>query len=84
MADCKGMVTPLEQNVKLQIDAGTEIENVTMYRQMVGSLIYLTITRPDLSYVVGLISQFMQKPRKPHLDAIRRIMRYVKNVELLR
>ena len=79
MADCKPMDTPLEQNVKLQIDVGTEIENVTMYRQMVGSLIYLTITRPDLSYAVGLISQFVQKPRKPHLDAVRRILRYVKS-----
>ena len=46
---------------------------------MVGSLIYLTITRSaDLSYAVGLVSQFMQSPRKPHLDAVRRIMRYVK------
>ena len=39
----------------------------------------MTITRPDLSYDVGLVSQFMQMPRKPHLDAIRRILRYVKS-----
>ena len=53
------------------------LEDVTMYRKIVGSLIYLTISRPDLSYVVGLESQFMQLPRKPHLDAVRRTLRYV-------
>ena len=52
-----------------------------MYRSMVGSLIYLTITRPDLSYAVGLVSQFMQHPTKPHLDCIRRILRYVKTTQ---
>jgi hypothetical protein len=36
------------------------------------------ITRPDLSYVVGVVSQFMQTPQKPHLDAVRRILRYIK------
>jgi hypothetical protein len=50
-----------------------------MYRRIVGSLIYMTITRPDLSYAVGVVSQFMQTPRKPHLDAVRRILRYIKH-----
>jgi len=45
----------------------------------VGSLIYMTITRPDLSYAVGVVSQFMQTPRKPHLDAMRRILKYIKH-----
>ena len=45
---------------------------------MVGSLIYLAITRPDLSYAIGIMSQFMQKPCKGHLDAIQRILRFVK------
>jgi len=48
-----------------------------MYRKMVGSLIYVTISRPDLSYAVGLVSQFMQVPRKPQLDCVRRILRYL-------
>jgi hypothetical protein len=50
-----------------------------MYKRIVGSLIYMTITRPDLSYAVGMVSQFMQTPRKPHLDAVRRILRYIKH-----
>ena len=60
-------------------DIGDEIEDPTMFRRIVGSLIYMTITRPDLSYAVGLVSQFMQMPRKTHLDAVRRILRYVKS-----
>jgi len=39
----------------------------------------MTITRPNLSYAVGAVSQFMQTPRKPHLDAVRRIVRYIKH-----
>jgi hypothetical protein len=50
-----------------------------MYRRIVGSLIYMTITRPDLSYAVGVVNQFMQTPQKPHLDAVRRILRYIKH-----
>lgn len=39
---------------------------------------YITITRPDIAYVVGVVSQFMQKPRTIHLDAAYRILRYLK------
>ncbi|MCO5611912.1 hypothetical protein L7F22_066171 [Adiantum nelumboides] len=77
MTACKLVDTPLDQNVKL-VDDGHYIEDVTMYRKIVGSLIYLTITRPDLSYAVGVVRQFMQKPCKSHLDVVRRIMRHVK------
>jgi hypothetical protein len=48
-----------------------------MYRKIVGSLIYMIITRPDLNYIVGLESQFMQVPRKPHLDVVRHTLHYV-------
>ena len=65
--------------MKLSADAGELLEDPTMYRRIVGSLIYMTITRLDLSYVVGLVSQFMQAPRKLQLDAARRILRYVKS-----
>ena len=78
MADCKPISMPLDVNVKLSAHAGDALENITMYRKIVGSLIYLTITRPDLSYTVGLESQFMQAPKKPHLDAVRRTLRYVR------
>ena len=49
-----------------------------MYRQLVGSLIYLTLTRPYIFYPVGVVSRYMSNPKKPHLDAVTRILRYVK------
>ncbi len=64
--------------MKLSAHDGKLLEDPTMYRRIVGSLIYLTISRPDLNYTVGLESQFMQAPRKPHLDAVRRTLRYVR------
>ncbi len=79
MMGCKRISIPLEQNVKLSAYEGELVEDTTMYRCIVGSLIYMTITRPDLSYAVGVVSQFMQTPRKPHLDAVRRILRYIKH-----
>jgi len=79
MTGCKPISIPLEQNVKLSADEGDLVEDTTMYKRIVGSLIYMTITRPDLSYVVGVLSQFMQTPRKPHLDAMRHILRYIKH-----
>jgi len=65
--------------VKLSADEEDLVEDTTMYRRIMGSLIYMTITRPNLSYVVGVVNQFMQTPRKPHLDTMRRILRYIKH-----
>ena len=56
MADCKPIAMPLDVNAKLSAQVGDVLEDVTMYRKIVGSLIYLTITRPDLSYTMGLES----------------------------
>ncbi|KAE8688791.1 PLAC8 family protein [Hibiscus syriacus] len=58
---------------------GKDLEDATMYRQLVGSLIYLTLIRPDISYAIGVMSRYMQNPKKPHLEAVRRILRYVKS-----
>jgi hypothetical protein len=79
MTSCKPISIPLEQNVKLSVDEGDLIEDTIMYRHIVGNLIYMTITWLDLSYVVGVVNQFMLTPRKPHLDAVRRILRYIKH-----
>ena len=68
----------MDPNVRLQEDKGKDLEDVTLYRQLVGGFIYLTLTRPDISYVVGVVSRYMSNPKKPHLDAVRRILRYVK------
>ncbi len=79
MASCKPILIPLKQNVKLNAYEGDLVEDTTMYRRIMGSLIYMTITRPNLNYVVGVVNQFMQTPQKPHLDAVRCILRYIKH-----
>ena len=52
-----------------------------MYRSLVGSLIYLTHTRPDIVNAVSIISRFMNEPSKDHLTAVKRILRYIKGRE---
>ncbi|KAE8676544.1 hypothetical protein F3Y22_tig00111584pilonHSYRG00119 [Hibiscus syriacus] len=79
MLECKSTSTPMEPNIKMCAHEGKDLEDATMYRQLVGSLIYLTLTRPDISYAVGVMSRYMKNPKKPHLEAVRRILRYVKN-----
>ncbi|CAL1391452.1 unnamed protein product [Linum trigynum] len=78
MLECKPVTTPVEISAKLCSTEGKDLEDRTIYRQLVGSLIYLTLTRPDISYAVGLVSRFMESPKKPHLEAAKRILRYVK------
>ncbi len=56
MTGCKLISIPLEQNVKLSADEGDLVEDTIMYKRTVGSLIYMTITRPNLSYEVGVVS----------------------------
>eukprot|EP00253_Pinus_taeda_P006307 PITA_06307 len=62
MIECNHLTTPMEQNLKLTSIEGKEFEDATKYRQLVGSLNYLTTTRPDILFVVGILSRFMQKP----------------------
>ena len=70
--------TPLDPNVRLTPFDGVPFENPTLYRQLVGSLIYLTVTRPDIAHVVHIVSQFMVAPRTIHFTAVLRILRYIK------
>lgn len=70
--------TPFEVNVKYHHDNGDLLHDPLLYRQLVGSLNYLNITRPDLSFVVQQVIQFMHSPRHLHLQVVRRIIRYLK------
>ena len=78
LIDCKPMSTPMDPNVRLQEDEGKDLEDVNMYRQLVVSLIHLTLTRTDIFYPVGVVGRYMSNPKKHHLDAVKRILRYVK------
>ena len=79
MTTCKLVATPMEQNVKLRADLGDVLEDPTMYRKIFGSLIYATLTCLDMSHDVGVLSQSMQLPRKPHLDVAHRVLCYAKS-----
>jgi hypothetical protein len=70
---------PMEHNLKLSKDEGVLLSDATSYRRLVGRLIYLIITRPDLAFSIQILSQFMDTPRQPHLDAAHRVLRYLKN-----
>eukprot|EP00253_Pinus_taeda_P033317 PITA_33317 len=81
MTECNPLTTPMEQNLKLTSIEGKEVEDETNYRQLVGSLIYLTTTRPDISFVVGILSRFMQKPCEGHWAATKRVLSYLKGTQ---
>ena len=77
MAECKCLATLLDQNLKLDVDSDNTTCEPTQYRQLIGSLSYLMIIRPELNYLVGLLGQFMQTPRDIHLDCAKRVLRSV-------
>ncbi|XP_057746945.1 uncharacterized mitochondrial protein AtMg00810-like [Arachis stenosperma] len=56
----------------------TVLDNLTLYRQLVRGLVYLTVTRPDIAYPVHVLSQFLSAPRTTHYAAVLRILRYIK------
>jgi len=69
--------TPMEQGLKLS-DKGDLIKEPGRFRRLVGGLIYLTVSRPDITYVVHVLSRFMHQPRKLHMEAALRVVRYLK------
>ncbi|GJW57992.1 ribonuclease H-like domain-containing protein [Tanacetum coccineum] len=76
MVSCNPSRTPIDTESKLGID-GDLVSDPTLYRSLVGSLQYLTFTRPDISYAVQQVCLHMHDPREPHLFALKRILRYV-------
>lgn len=77
MTDCQPMPTPMAQKLDLTSD-DTPVADPSFFRGLVGALQYLTLTRPDLSYSVNFVSQFMHSPTMAHFKCVRRILRYLK------
>jgi hypothetical protein len=67
MADCKAAAMLMEERLRLSCDSTTEEVDATLYRHIVGSLRYLIHTRPDLTYAVGYVSRFLERPIEEHL-----------------
>ena len=69
---------PMEQHLNLLPSDGEPLTDPSIYRRLIGRLLYLTVTRPDIQYAVNTLSQFMQAPSSTHLDAANRVLRYLK------
>jgi hypothetical protein len=72
------MNTLMETNLKLLVDTSLELIDALLYRQIIGSLMYLTNTRPDICFDVNTLSQFLVEPKCVHLVAAKHVMRYLK------
>ena len=68
----------MDVNLKLSAEDGKLLEDPKAYRRLIGRLIYLTITRPDLSYAINRLSQFFCLPRQPHYQATLKVLHYIK------
>nr|XP_016437648.1 PREDICTED: uncharacterized mitochondrial protein AtMg00810-like [Nicotiana tabacum] len=88
LAAAKPISTPIELNQKLTtidydkhvgVKGEGELADIGSYQRLIGKLLYLTITRPDLSFAVQVLSQFMQHPKQSHWNAALRVVRYVKS-----
>ncbi|KAM2246579.1 hypothetical protein COP2_007815 [Malus domestica] len=78
MLDCKLVDTPIEQNHRLSLFPDQVPTHKERYQRLVRSLIYLSHTRLDIAYAVSVVSQFMHSPSEAHMDAVTRILRYLK------
>ncbi|KAH9319931.1 hypothetical protein KI387_021700, partial [Taxus chinensis] len=80
MMDCTPIATPMEVRLQLSRSDPSPPVNATLYQHLIRSLIYLTYTRPDISFVVSYLSRCMQEPKICHWKAAKRILRYLKGI----
>lgn len=79
MMDCKVVSAPMDCNQNLGDFVDDECDGVYPYREAVGSLMYLSVgTRPDISFAVGVVSRYLEKPAAAHVNAVKRIMKYIR------
>jgi hypothetical protein len=83
MDDCKPIKTPMPSNGHLDLDEEAKPVDQTLYRSMIGSLLYLTTSRPDIMFNVCMCARFQACPKEPHLSAIKIILRYLKHTHAL-
>lgn len=78
MKDCNSTKYPMDPKEQIGKDETDKMVDTTMYKSLVGSLGYLVNTRPDIAYAVGIVSRYMERPTTLHLNAVKKILRYVK------
>jgi hypothetical protein len=77
MGDSRPMTTPMITNWKKLHASKSQLVDSTLYRQLIGSLMYLVNTRPDICFVINTLSQFMVEPRRVHWVATKHVLRYL-------
>ena len=82
LQDCAIITTPMAIATKLDPNVDEPVE-ITTYRGMIGSWLYVTASRSDIMYATYLCSRFQVNPREPHLVVVKRILRYLKGIENL-
>ena len=70
----------MSPNVKLTVDLLGKNVDSSLYRSMIGSLLYLTANRPDISYSIGVCARYQANPKESHMNALKRIIKYVKTI----
>ena len=78
MQDCTTCILPMDPGIKLQKDIQSYSFDPQLYRSLVGSLIYLTNTRPDICYAISCLNRYMDLPQESHSNATKQILRYLK------
>ena len=78
MLACKPTNIPMDQSAKFSGLVSDAVLDASLYRRLIGRLLYLTLTRPDICYSVHKLSQFMSSPRVPHLQVAYKILKYLK------
>jgi hypothetical protein len=81
LEDCKEVSTPMVLKTKLQKEDGAENADEGIYRKIIGCLMYLTATRPDILHAVSILSRFLNFPSELHMMAAKRVMRYLKGTK---
>ena len=79
LLECKPANTPIAQNHKLAEYMDQILTDKERYQRLLGKLIYLSHTRPNIAYFVSVVSQFMHNPSEEHMDAVIRILCYLKS-----
>ncbi|CAN1342859.1 Retrovirus-related Pol polyprotein from transposon TNT 1-94 [Linum perenne] len=78
MLACKPLLSPTEASGRMSINSGTLLNDPAVYRRLIGRLVYLCTSRPDICFAVNYLSQFVSKPTDLHMQAANRVLRYIK------
>ena len=83
LSDTRITATPMELHLQLRASDKTTLPDPSHYRHLVGSLVYLTVTRPDISHAVHILSQFVGAPTSVHYAHLLRVLRYLRGTPSL-